>query len=181
MLHLHDLPAGTEVKIEQISHDFIFGAIFSISINSATMSTIVATKNFTEHCSTQPPSPLLNRFEPQPDQQRFKPAEKDTATYWNQVNKPKEEMHWRRPATDHVVAFCEQKGIRLHAAPSSGENRSGITLSGLSLQSAQNQNAKSSSRLGKKASMRSHPQRSLRWCLNIPKSCKNFSRNASSN
>ena len=34
--------------------------------------------------------------------------------YWNNVKAPKKEPHWRRPATDPVVKFCESKGIRLY-------------------------------------------------------------------
>lgn len=45
---------------------------------------------------------------------RFAEEFRDTAEYWNSVEKPKEEPHWRRPATDPLVEFCEKKGIRLH-------------------------------------------------------------------
>jgi len=110
------VPAGAEVKVEQLSHDFIFGAhifnfdqlgkdeynarykeLFGTLFNSATIAF------------------YWKKFELEEGKPRFKAERRDTAEYWNACKEdPKSEPHWRRPATDPVVAFCESKGIRLH-------------------------------------------------------------------
>ncbi|HCF96337.1 MAG TPA: 1,4-beta-xylanase, partial [Verrucomicrobia bacterium] len=62
-------------------------------------------------------------FEPEPGRPRFQESEQDTETYWNSVADPKSQPHWRRPAPDPVVAFCEAQGIRLHGHPIIWGNR----------------------------------------------------------
>ncbi len=121
---LTDYASDTDIEIEQISHDFIFGAhIFNFNqlgrkeyndkyknlygslFNSATIAFYWKT------------------FEMQPDRPRFKEEYWDTEKYWNNVKEPKKEPHWRRPAPDPVVEFCESKGIRMHGHPLIWGNR----------------------------------------------------------
>jgi hypothetical protein len=54
------------------------------------------------------------KFELEEGKPRFKGEYRDTEDFWNTVEEPYKETHWRRPATDPVVEFCESKGIRLH-------------------------------------------------------------------
>ncbi len=107
--------AGTDVKIEQLTHDFIFGAhIFNFDqLGSDTLNA-----KYKDVFGT-----LLNSatiafywtdFEPQEGKLRFKGEYRDTAEFWNKCPNPQEQPHWRRPATDPVVEFCESKGIRAH-------------------------------------------------------------------
>ena len=112
------IPEGADVKVEQTSHAFIFGAhifnydqlgsdecnakykeLYGTLFNSATIA-------FYWRC-----------FEPEEGKPRFAAKFEDTAEYWNKVAEPKKEPHWRRPATDPVVEFCKGKGIRLHGHP----------------------------------------------------------------
>ena len=112
------IPEGADVKVEQTSHAFIFGAhifnfdqlgsdecnakykeLYGTLFNSATIA-------FYWRC-----------FEPEEGKPRFAAKFEDTAEYWNKVAEPKKEPHWRRPATDPVVEFCKSKGIRLHGHP----------------------------------------------------------------
>lgn len=107
--------SGTEVKVEQMTHAFIFGAhifnfnqlgkdeynekykaVFGSLLNSATISF------------------YWRRFELEEGKPRFKGEARDTAAFWNACPDPKNQPHWRRPASDPVVEFCESKGIRLH-------------------------------------------------------------------
>ncbi len=107
--------AGTDVKIEQLTHDFVFGAnifnfdqlgsddlnakyrdVFGTLLNGATIGFYWAS------------------FEPEEGKLRIKGEYRDTAEFWNKCPNPKEQPHWRRPATDPVVEFCESKGIRMH-------------------------------------------------------------------
>ena len=115
-------PKGADVKVEQTSSSFIFGAhifnfdqlgtdernakyrkrnakyrnLYGTLFNSATIAFYWKTLEFIE------------------GQPRFEPAFRDTAAFWNNCPNPKEQPHWRRPAVDPVVEFCLSKGIRLH-------------------------------------------------------------------
>jgi len=115
VLHLRDLPEGTEVKVEQISHDFIFGAhIFNFN----QLGTTGRNQRYKDLFGTLFNSATIafywKTFEMQPNRPRFREEYWDTEAYWNSVPEPKKEPHWRRPAPDPVVEFCESKGIRLH-------------------------------------------------------------------
>ena len=115
ILSLKGLPAGTAIKVEQISHDFIFGAhIFNFN----QLGTTERNQKYKDLYGTLFNSATIafywKKFEMQPNRPRFKEEYWDTEAYWNGVEKPKEEPHWRRPSSDQVVAFCKSKGIRLH-------------------------------------------------------------------
>ena len=109
------LPAGAEVKIEQLSHAFIFGAhIF----NFDQLGTDERNRRYKQLFGTLLNSATIafywKKFELEEGKPRFKGEFRDTAEYWNSLEDPNSEPHWRRPATDPVVEFCESKGIRLH-------------------------------------------------------------------
>jgi len=115
VLYFDEAQSDSEVKIEQLSHDFIFGAhifnfnqlgskdlndkyknLYGTLFNSATIAF------------------YWNKHEMQPNRPRYKEEYWDTEEYWNQVKEPWLEPHWRRPASDPVVEFCEGRGIRMH-------------------------------------------------------------------
>lgn len=115
---------ASDVKVEQISHDFIFGAnIFNFN----QLGTTERNKRYKELFGTLFNSATIafywKKFEPQSGQPRFKASEKDREEFWNNSKDPKKEFHWRRPAADPVVEFCESKGIRLHGHPMIWGNR----------------------------------------------------------
>lgn len=115
ILQIEDLPVGSEVKVEQISHDFIFGAhIFNFN----QLGTAERNKRYKELYGTLFNSATIafywKPFEMQPNRLRFREEYWDTEEYWNNLSEPELEPHWRRPATDPVIEFCESKGIRLH-------------------------------------------------------------------
>lgn len=115
VLHLKGVPEGTEVTVEQTSHDFIFGAhIF----NFDQLGKDEYNRRYKELYGTLFNSATIafywKTFEMEPGNPRFAAEERDTAEYWNTVKEPKKQPHWRRPATDPVVEFCERQGIRLH-------------------------------------------------------------------
>ncbi len=120
-----DIKEGTEVSVEQISHDFIFGAhifnfdqlgddalnakyksLYGSLFNSATVSFYWA------------------KFEIEPNRSRFKSEYWDSAEFWNKVAVPQFEPHWRRPAPENVIKFCKEMGIRIHGHPLVLDNRS---------------------------------------------------------
>lgn len=112
---LEGVTRGTKVKVEQISHDFIFGAhIFNFN----QLGSEERNSKYKELYGTLFNSATIafywKKFEMQPGQLRFKGEYRDSVQYWDSVAEPKKEPHWRRPASDPVVEFCESKGIRLH-------------------------------------------------------------------
>jgi GH35 family endo-1,4-beta-xylanase len=114
-IKLENMPANAQVKVEQLSHSFVFGAhIFNFN----QLGTDERNRKHQELFGTLFNSATIafywKKFELEEGKPRFKGAYRDTAEYWNTVAEPKNEPHWRRPATDPVVEFCESKGIRLH-------------------------------------------------------------------
>lgn len=56
-------------------------------------------------------------LEPEEGYLRFAPEYRDSAEFWNTIHNPYDQPHWRRPAPDAVIDFCESKGIRVHGHP----------------------------------------------------------------
>ena len=115
---LADVAPNTEVRVEQISHDFKFGAhIFNFN----QLGTPEYNRRYRELYGTFFNSATIafywKAFEREPGTPRFMGEYRDTEEYWNTVEQPEKEPHWRRPATDPVVEFCESKGIRMHGHP----------------------------------------------------------------
>ena len=117
-IYLPGIRKGTEVKVQQVSSDFFFGAhtfnfdqlgskecndrykdLFGTLFNSATV-------------------PFYWRdFEPKKGKPRFAEAENDTEEYWNTVDDPTAKANWRRPCTDKIVEWCKSRGVRVHGHP----------------------------------------------------------------
>lgn len=112
---LSDCRPGTEVKVEQIAHDFVFGAhIFNFN----QLGNSEANRRYRDVFGT-----LFNgatvpfywkTFEPECGNLRFATADIDTEEFWNSCEEPYLQAHWRRPSTDQIVDFCCRKGIRMH-------------------------------------------------------------------
>ncbi|MDO5579829.1 MAG: endo-1,4-beta-xylanase [Planctomycetia bacterium] len=112
---LSDVKPGTEIKIDQISHKFLFGAhIFNFN----QLGTPERNQKYKDLYGTFFNSATIafywKKFEPEPGKPRFKTAKEDTEEYWNSVSDPKAETHWRRPSSDQCVEFCESKGIQMN-------------------------------------------------------------------
>lgn len=117
-IDMKGVKAGTEVKVEQLSHKFFFGAhIF----NFDQLGTDERNEKYKNLYGTLFNSATVafywKKFEPAQGETRFKATFRDSAEYWNTVKDPKNEPHWRRPATDPVMEFCESKGLRIHGHP----------------------------------------------------------------
>ena len=111
-------PDGADVKVEQVSHAFFFGAhifnynqlgkkewndrykeLYGTLFNSATVAFYWRT------------------LEPYPYAPRFEESYKDTEEFWNNCPQPKDQPHWRRPAPDPVIDFLKTRGCRIHGHP----------------------------------------------------------------
>lgn len=115
---LFQLPAsaaGREVRVEQLSHDFVFGAhIF----NFDQLGSDERNARYKELYGTLFNSATIafywKQLELEEGRPRFRAEYRDTAEFWNRCGDPQRQPHWRRPAVDPVVEFCLSKGIRLH-------------------------------------------------------------------
>ena len=115
MVLLTDVKPGSDVKIEQISHEFLFGgqifnfnqlgskelddkykAVFGTLLNSATIPFYWAAHEMDRGTI------------------RYETCAEDNPKFWAESPDPTKERFWRRPATDQIVEFCEQKGIFRH-------------------------------------------------------------------
>jgi len=118
------LAPGSEVRIEQLSHGFFFG---SHIFNFDQLGSPERNRKYKELFGTIFNSATIafywKQFELEEGKPRFAGEARDRAEYWDRAPDPKNEPHWRRPATDPVVAFCEAKGIRLHGHTLTWGNR----------------------------------------------------------
>ena len=89
-----NVPTGTEVKIEQVTHDFIFGAhIF----NYNQLGTHERNERYKELYGTLFNSATIafywKKFEMEPGRLRFNTEYWDTEEYWNRCKDPKMQPH----------------------------------------------------------------------------------------
>ena len=117
---LEGVPAGAEVKVEQIRSEFIFGAhIFNFD-------QLGTDERNAKYRALYGHDGLFNsatiafywkQLELEENKPRFHAEYRDSAEFWNNCPDPKHQPHWRRPAVDPVVEFCTGKGIRRHGHP----------------------------------------------------------------
>lgn len=112
---LDGIRPGTEVKVEQVSSDFYFGAHL---FNYNQLGKKEYNDRYKELYGTLFNSATVafywKVFETEPGRLRFVEEYWDTEDYWNSCEDPMHQPHWRRPATDPVVEFCISKGLRIH-------------------------------------------------------------------
>jgi GH35 family endo-1,4-beta-xylanase len=113
-----DAPDGANVSVDQVTHDFFFGAhifnfgqlgkkewndkykdLYGTLFNSATVAFYWRT------------------LEPYPYAVRFEERYEETDNFWNNCAHPKEQPHWRRPAVDPVISYLSTRGVRIHGHP----------------------------------------------------------------
>ncbi len=119
---------GTEVKVEQISHAFFFGAhIFNFN----QLGTSERNARYRELYGTLFNSATVafywKTLEAYPYSPRFEVKYEDTEEFWNSCKDPKNQPHWRRPATDSVINFLRARGLRIHGHPLVWGNLSWMT------------------------------------------------------
>ena len=114
-VNIGKIKAGTQVSVEQISHEFKFGAhIFNFdqlgdkSLNAKYKSLYGTLFNSATVAF------YWNKFEMQPNRPRYKSEFWDSQEFWANCENPKEQMHWRRPPTDVVIDYCKSQGVRVH-------------------------------------------------------------------
>lgn len=104
---------GSTVVVEQISSEFMFGAhIFNFNQLGSTELNDKYKEVYGTLFNQATIAFYWKTLEPTQGAPRFEEAREDTEEYWNNVAEPKKEPHWRRPAPDPVLAFCESKGLQ---------------------------------------------------------------------
>ncbi len=109
---------GTDVAIEQISHDFIFGAhIFNFDQLGDDALNAKYKSLYGSLFNSATVAFYWYTFELQKDRPRFKSEYWDSAKYWNNIDSPQTQPHWRRPAPENAIKYCKEMGIRIHGHP----------------------------------------------------------------
>mgnify|MGYP003320352170 FL=1 len=112
-------PEGAEVKVEQRSHAFRFGAhIFNFNqlgsdeYNEAYKASYGNGGIFNQATVAF----YWNKYEPVPGRLRFGGDYEDTARFWNSLSRDEALKHpfWRRPAPGPVIDFLKGKGVAIH-------------------------------------------------------------------
>ena len=117
-------PAGAEVKVEQTSHAFRFGAH---TFNFDQLGSHERNERYKALWNGSfADGALFNSgtvafywrpFEPVEGRMRFDPAPEDSEDWWNACPDPKAQRFWRRPPSEPVVRFLEAKGAWRHGHP----------------------------------------------------------------
>ena len=114
-LVIENLGRKRDVKIEQMEHEFIFGAhIFNFNQLGKTEYNDRYKRSYGELFNRATVPFYWRHLEWERGKPRFETAERDTEAWWNKCENPESQWHWRRPSTDQIVEFCEQKGIKMH-------------------------------------------------------------------
>lgn len=115
---LPGVATGTDVKVEQLDHAFLFG---SHIFNFDQLGADELNRKYKEMFGTLFNSATIafywKTFEPEPGKPRYLAEGRDSAAYWNALKEPWKEFHWRRPAPEKIIEFCEAKGIAMHGHP----------------------------------------------------------------
>ncbi|MDO4569463.1 MAG: endo-1,4-beta-xylanase [Planctomycetia bacterium] len=124
VVSIENVKLGTDIRVEQISHEFIFGAhIFNFNQLGTDERNEKYKALYGTFFNSATVAFYWQKFEIEPGKPRFATEERDTAEFWNNCPNPKSQPHWRRPSSDQVVEFCESKGIRIHGHPLVWGNR----------------------------------------------------------
>ena len=121
-VELTDVKAGSEIKVEQITHQFLFGAnMFNFGqLGSKEWDDKYKAVYHTLFNTAAIPF-YWKKFEREPGNLHFKTTEDDNPEFWAKVysekRDPTQEWYWRRPATDQMVEYCEKNGVFRHGHP----------------------------------------------------------------
>ncbi|MGN0832116.1 MAG: endo-1,4-beta-xylanase [Kiritimatiellia bacterium] len=110
---------GTAVQVEQIDHDFRFGAhIFNFDQlgNSSWNDAYKASYGPGGIFNQATVAFYWNKYEPVPNRLRTGGGYEDTAGFWNSLTRDEAVEHsfWRRPAPGPVVSYLRGRGVRIH-------------------------------------------------------------------
>ena len=110
---------GTVVKVEQLDHEFKFGAhIFNFNQLGKTEYNDAYKASYGRGgiFNSATVAFYWNKFEPVPGRLRSFGDYEDTERFWNSISREEAMTHpfWRRPAPGPVVNFCKERRVRVH-------------------------------------------------------------------
>ncbi len=113
------LPAGAEVKVEQISSKFLFGAhLFNYDQLGSDALNATYRAAFTNYFNSGTIAFYWKEFEPEEGKKRYVSGPRDEPAFWNAFDfkndEPEKFVEWRRPAPDRVIDFCRKNNIEMH-------------------------------------------------------------------
>lgn len=114
-----DVPAGTEVKVDQLTSKFLFGSnMFNFDQLGSDARNAEYRAAFTNLFNAATVAFYWKEFEPEPGAGRFKSGPRDLPEFWNAFDftndDPYKFVEWRRPAPDRPLAFCRENGVAVH-------------------------------------------------------------------
>lgn len=117
-LTLASVKPGSDVNVEQLDHAFLFGAnIFNFDQLGSDELNRKYKDVFGSLFNAATIAFYWKAFEPEPGKPRYLASEQDSAAYWDAQKEPWKSFHWRRPAPEKIIEFCEAKGIAMHGHP----------------------------------------------------------------
>ena len=113
------VPDGTEIEVEQIDHEFRFGAnIFNFNqLGSKELNDRYKAMFGNEGLFNQATVPFYWReYEPLPGVVRDGVAYEDSEEYWNSKSRAEaiKDFRWRRPAPAPIIEFCRERGMTVY-------------------------------------------------------------------
>lgn len=115
------LPArpGTNVEVEQMDHEFRFGAhIFNFNQLGRTEWNDVYKASYGKDGLFNQATVAFywNNYEPEPGKLRANAAYDDTEAYWNSLSLEEAQLErfWRRPAAKPVIDYLKMMDVRIH-------------------------------------------------------------------
>ena len=110
---------GTEVRVEQIDHEFRFGAhIFNFDQLGKSEWNDAYKQSYGQGGIFNQATVAFywNKYEPVPNRLRACGDYEDTARFWDSLSREEAMDHpfWRRPAPGPVVSYLRGRGVRIH-------------------------------------------------------------------
>ena len=110
------VPDGTEIDVEQMDHEFRFGAnIFNFNqLGSKELNERYKAMFGEDGLFNQATVPFYWReYEPMPGAVRDGVAYEDSEEYWNSKSREDavKDFRWRRPAPGPIIEFCRERGM----------------------------------------------------------------------
>ena len=113
------LPPGAEVKVEQLSSQFLFGSnMFNFDQLGSDAMNAAYRAAFTNLFNAATLAFYWKELEPEEGKPRFVSGPRDLPSFWNAFDfahdEPERFVEWRRPAPDRPIDFCRANGVAMH-------------------------------------------------------------------
>ena len=114
-----DAPAGTEVKVDQVTSKFLFGSnMFNFDQLGSDAMNAEYRAAFTNLFNAATLAFYWKELEPVEGRPRYRSGPRDLPEFWNAFDfkndDPYKFVEWRRPAPDRPLAFCREHGVAVH-------------------------------------------------------------------